>query len=281
MIKVEKSLLPPTVLATKGKTATAQLIAQYEAEPQAHHLTDGKSEKDIRKFEFDSGIYGHPKVKNQLKIDQHSKCCYCESAFTGTSYGDVEHFRPKAAYNPGLNLPLSYPGYFWLAYEWRNLLFSCQICNQQFKKNHFALLDEDKRAKPLTNVAVLLQEGQLLIDLCQENPEDHVTFQNEVVRPKAGSLRGEYMIKVYGLDRPVLVEERERRFKEINTSMAFASIDLNDTSTSEYLCQKMNLDLETLKTLVMLGKKTISNAACSQAPYAAMVRANFPKLPRA
>ncbi len=279
MIKVEKSLLPPVVLATKGKTATAQLIAQYEAEPDAHHVADGKSEKDIRKFEYDSGIYGHSQVKDQLKREQHNKCCYCESAFSGTSYGDVEHFRPKAAYNPGLNLPLAYPGYFWLAYEWRNLLFSCQICNQQFKKNHFALLDESKRAKPITDMAALLQEEQLLVDLCQENPEDHVTFQNEVVRPKTGSVRGEYLIKVYGLDRPALVEDRERRFKETRTSQAFASIDIDDAASVADLSQRMNLDVEILKGIVLLGKATISNAARSQAPYAAMIRANFPSLP--
>jgi uncharacterized protein (TIGR02646 family) len=278
MIKIEKSILPPTVLTTRGKAATLQLIAEYESSTLARQLVNGNVPSEASKFEFDSGIYGNPTVKKQLKIDQHNKCCYCESAFTGSSYGDVEHFRPKAAYNPALDAPLAYPGYFWIAYEWTNLLFSCQICNQQFKRNHFALLHEENRAKPLAEVATISEEEPMLVDVCFENPEDHITFENEVVRPKNGSSRGTYMISVCGLDRTELVEDRERRLNEIRASQVLASIDLNDPTEFKVLSQQLQITEQTLKGLVIQGKETFATAAFRDAPFAAMIRANFPQL---
>ena len=58
---------------------------------------------------------------------------FCESKVSHIAYGDVEHFRPKAGYRQRPEDPLVQPGYYWLAYEWSNLLFCCQLCNQRFK----------------------------------------------------------------------------------------------------------------------------------------------------
>ena len=63
------------------------------------------------------------------------------------AYGDVEHYRPKAGYRQDAEDPLGRPGYYWLAYEWSNLLFCCQICNQRFKRNLFPLVDPARRAE--------------------------------------------------------------------------------------------------------------------------------------
>src|SRR5260370_20134326 len=61
------------------------------------------------------------------------KCAYCESEFTSVAWGDVEHYRPKRGVT-GEN----HAGYYWLAYEPRNLLPSCQKCNQgNGKRNYF------------------------------------------------------------------------------------------------------------------------------------------------
>ena len=51
-----------------------------------------------KKLSFDSGIYGHPNIKEKLKTTQHGKCAFCESNITHIDYGDVEHFRPKGGY---------------------------------------------------------------------------------------------------------------------------------------------------------------------------------------
>ena len=96
---------------------------------------------------FDSGIYGQKSVKDALQKAQHDKCAFCESKITHIAYGDVEHFRPKAGYRQEPKDPLVRPGYYWLAYEWSNLLFCCQLCNQRFKGNHFPLADADPSAE--------------------------------------------------------------------------------------------------------------------------------------
>src|SRR5262249_46448035 len=76
----------------------------------------------------------------------HNRCAYCETPMTGF-FGDAEHHRPKgrvsetneegvsivvrAIVEVGVEkIEIEHPGYFWLAYNWRNLIPSCQWCNQ-------------------------------------------------------------------------------------------------------------------------------------------------------
>jgi hypothetical protein len=63
-------------------------------------------------------------AKELLKAESNGKCAYCDASTETVAYGDVEHFRPKSVY-------------WWLAYCYDNYLFSCQICNQGYKKDHF------------------------------------------------------------------------------------------------------------------------------------------------
>lgn len=79
---------------------------------------------------FDSKYW--KKAKTQLKAETFGKCAYCEAPTSTVAYGDVEHFRPKSVY-------------WWLAYCYDNYLFSCQICNQQYKQDHFPLRDGAER----------------------------------------------------------------------------------------------------------------------------------------
>jgi hypothetical protein len=67
----------------------------------------------------------------------HGKCAYCEGKVTPQSYGDAEHWRPKGAVtvrNGAKRVVVErdgtpHPGYWWLAYEWTNLLPACEACN--------------------------------------------------------------------------------------------------------------------------------------------------------
>jgi hypothetical protein len=66
------------------------------------------------------------------------KCAYCETFIEQNHPGAVEHFRPKGAVSDedfnvvrigsGAN-QINHPGYYWLAYEWLNLLPACYDCN--------------------------------------------------------------------------------------------------------------------------------------------------------
>ncbi len=73
------------------------------------------------------GILGDwKKMKPFLQRDSFEKCAYCEAPTSDVAYGDVEHFRPKSVY-------------WWLAVCVDNYVFSCQLCNQKYKADHFPI----------------------------------------------------------------------------------------------------------------------------------------------
>ena len=89
-------------------------------------------------------------------------------------YGDVEHFRPKGGYKQRRRGPARRPGYYWLAYDWDNLFYSCQLCNQRFKRNLFPLRDGRRRARSHTHR--LDKEEPLLVDPAEQDPSKYIGF---------------------------------------------------------------------------------------------------------
>ena len=139
MIQIDKPRQAPKVLRDKGTKKRRTNCNSYTRSKAAYR-------KGKKNFKFDSKIYGHTTVKKGLIKAQHDKCCFCESKVSHISYGDVEHFRPKGGVRQTPKGPLGKPGYYWLAYEWSNLFFSCQLCNQRFKDNLFPLKNPGDRA---------------------------------------------------------------------------------------------------------------------------------------
>jgi hypothetical protein len=76
-------------------------------------------------------------VIDKLNESYHYKCAYCERIYKL----DVEHYRPKAEVRDEQNQivqvidnagnMINHPGYYWLCYEWSNLLPSCISCNRE------------------------------------------------------------------------------------------------------------------------------------------------------
>ena len=204
MVRIDKSGVPiPQILAVggKGHALTVQMEMDYD--------------NGIREFKFSSKIYGHKSVKEALKILQKGKCCFCEAKVIHVSHGDVEHFRPKAGFNSKPKTKLTKPGYFWLAYDFFNLYFSCQMCNQSYKKNFFPIVDESKRARSHNDN--LPNEESLIIHPEQDNPDDHLTFHKEVILAKNSSFKGAETIKRTGLDRKELDDNRLEYLKILET----------------------------------------------------------------
>ena len=149
-----------------------------------------------------------------------NKCAYCER-----NRGDelqVDHFRPKKARTRG-DLKYRQPGYYWLAYEWSNLLPLCSKCNQK-KSNKFPLqgwddsnrvTSEQKNGKESTdhyNLNYLnQQESPLLL-----NPEEGITsFKPHFIFNEKGHIRGMSdrameTIQICRLDRRDLNRERKK-----------------------------------------------------------------------
>ena len=244
MIRIDKSGIPiPAILteAGKGATATQTLMSDHDS---------GETQ-----FSFDTKIYGHQTVKDALIQVQHDKCCFCEAQVSHTSHGDIEHFRPKGGYQQSDDEPLLRPGYYWLAYDFSNLFFACQKCNEVYKRNYFPLTDPSKRAT--SHSEDYKQEDTLIIHPELDNPEDHITFDKEVIKPLAGSVKGKETIRRTGLDR---VRLEDRRFDYYQLLLTLAKVARGTNSEAD----------EARDHFKRLGQPT--------SLYSAMVRANFPDL---
>ncbi len=226
MIEIDKNGFEPDFEFKQGQNkgkgkleyATKQINEEYQKQKKEY---DTGSEK----FTFDRDIYGNKIIKEALKKAQNDKCCFCESKVSHISYGDVEHFRPKVAYKQNETDDYQYPGYFWLAYDWDNLMFSCQICNQRHKKNLFPLKNVSKRDVKNQNIKY---EETLFIDPTKENPEQWISFDNAFIKSRNNLEKGETTITTLGLKRNELWERRNDKYKLISSLIDL--INVNPTS---------------------------------------------------
>lgn len=155
---------------------------------------------------FDSDAIGkeYSVVKRELWIRQQMRCCYCEHQ-TQCDYNDVEHFRPKARADRQNGTVDS--GYWWLAWTWENLLFSCPGCNRSGKNDVFPL---EAGSVPL--VAEEQPPGKELptiIDPCGEDPVESIqfVFDGSHWQPvgRNGSRRGQRTVEILKLGRADLL----------------------------------------------------------------------------
>lgn len=177
----------------------------------------------------------------------NKKCAYCESVITNTHPGDVEHYRPKGRLKDidGKIVKITvngkefdHPGYWWLCYDWSNLLPSCIDCNRprrqtlstgqvltSGKANQFPISAEQKRARA---PGAEKNESRLLLHPAFDRPERHLTFDREegMVMPtvtSAGpSRKAVKSIEVYGLLRDRLVRRRKKAQKAIRRELTIA-----------------------------------------------------------
>jgi hypothetical protein len=177
-----------------------------------------------------------------------------------TGYGDVEHFRPKGAWQQREGTPLRYPGYFWLAYTWDNLFLSCALCNQRYKRNLFPLRVQKHRASP--NIRDVSSEAPLVI-APSDNPENHIAFAGETAVPVKRSRRGTVTIEILDLNRDELVKRRRNLRAHLLGLLRSRDLLAASADTQE--------ELDHLEYLNQL----LSEAVTEGAEYASMARAMF------
>jgi uncharacterized protein (TIGR02646 family) len=153
-------------------------------------------------------LWGKTDVRKCLWEMQHHKCAYCERIRDWNRESDIEHFRPRAIVT---GAKPEHKGYWWLAYTWANLFFSCRICNQEYKKNKFPLEKEENRV--MTDAQDLSEENALFIDPCLEEPEKLLTYDWGFdpfvwVIARQNNNRGHTTLTELGLNRKELLEER-------------------------------------------------------------------------
>ncbi len=263
MIKIDKTGKRPIILVKQGEDkGKDRLLVETEKLKQAY-LRDHIAYKTGKKiFNFKSSWYAHSDIKSALIKIQHGKCCFCESSIRHVSYGDVEHFRPKAAWTIKKKDKYTRPGYYWLAYDWDNLFFACQICNQSSNKgNLFPLVDESKRA--LDHTYNVDEEESLFIHPEKTDPEEHITFQEAFICPKKHSRKGEITIKELDLERNRLYENRKELHDKIKGLIDLYNIIPDQVPESEI--PKAHV-VDVLKNMI-----------APEHQYLNMIKANFGK----
>lgn len=184
MNKINKSVDVPQSLLHGSKVATNKIRQE---------IREGKSV-------MFGNLYRADDVKELLKEDQHGKCAYCERYLNG-DYGAVEHYRPKGGYMQSCDDVLHAPGYYWLTYDWNNLLYSCDRCNTSYKRNLFPLVNDAER-----NIAAedISKEKPLIINPAMEDPGDHIEFHQYMVCPKrvrgTDDIKGSTTIAIFHLN---------------------------------------------------------------------------------
>lgn len=175
-------------------------------------LKEGKTHK------INSGKYSYQSIREKLLTLYDDKCAYCERKLSfrhrdDSRYFNIEHFRPKGKVTD----LIGHRGYYWLAYEWSNLIPSCRSCNN-FKRNKFPIKgkrvfeihDDFNKWKANSNSYQI--EDSLLIHPEIDEPNKHLKFKG--VKLKALTIKGRYTICVIGLKRDELLIGRQKIFKK-------------------------------------------------------------------
>lgn len=187
MIRIQRGAEPPELVEVRARRLVTATAARAAGEK-------------IQFVDYDV-------VKPQLAAMQHNKCGYCEKREEQAKYRDVDHHRPKSAY-------------WWLAWTWENLLFTCIECNREHKRDQYPLDTGDPLSE---HQAPPGNEQPSLLDPTEPSFEPAVHFQFRPHRvqkqerwvPYGLTDRGRKTIEICGLDRPSLLDLYKKHVQEI------------------------------------------------------------------
>jgi predicted ATP-binding protein involved in virulence len=190
MIKIDKGNIPEYLQSESLDLAMEKLNEFYSKKNRNQKRYD---------FPFNSNVDGP--LKPILHKEFHGKCGYCETKIELPQDGVIDRFRPHNGvrdtkdYFPDL--------YWWLVYEWGNLIYSCKECNQ-YKANYFPI--KGKRAEG--NSDDLRSEKKLLLNPYEDNPRDHLSY-DDFGNIHSITEEGYQTIELLRLDRTDLLEKRK------------------------------------------------------------------------
>lgn len=230
----------------RAKSATEAVLLAWET-----FRNDPKDETYNKFFDkaANTSVWGD--LKDWLLANVfYKKCAYCETP-VGRSVFHAEHYRPKGRVTADkkkvkikndLGKEVDHPGYFWLAFHWKNLLPSCALCNTvNGKGNQFPIPETNSyrtifkgltKAEMKTLKEKLIQssnwpdlfylqpddlddkEGRLLLHPYFDDPRKSLRFDDfgaviAIGNPEEKA-RGEWSIKVYNLNSEDIKTERRK-----------------------------------------------------------------------
>ena len=217
-------------------------------------------------------------LKPCLEKLAHKKCWYCESKQI-RSDKDIDHFRPKNRVDEKDSK--NHPGYWWLAFDWRNFRYSCTYCNRPRtdstsgttggKGSRFPLHDETKRCR--TPQDLLSDEQPVLLDPTEEADPGFLWFDKDgTARPTSKDpaswlyQRAKKSIEIYRLNHTDLKEVRQSVCSDCTQI-----VRNGDDVLREYERGSLVAQTKFRETLKDLKKRLASNAEYSAAARATVM----------
>lgn len=213
MIRIVRGAEPPELAEVRGRELPKLRALARERAAEGKGITG-------------DDITGYQVASLRLWQKQHHKCCYCEHKIQ-ERHNDVEHHRPKGRANRAPGSTATH-GYWWLAFDWDNLLYACPSCNRSEKNDLFPL--------PIGDAALEAEERppgnehpHLLDPASTLNPVEHIEFEYRFAvrgqpahsegkqwfaRPRDNSLHGFWTIHVCGLNHADRLELRKDHVRD-------------------------------------------------------------------
>lgn len=204
MIRINRGPMPEMFYSRK-------LMAAKDNLEKSYHNRDRQE-----RLRFDDKLIRQ--LRDNLIGVFSSKCAYCETKVGVSDPGTLDPFRPRngaRGLKKGQYAPMHY---WWLFYEWDNMMLSCSMCNQKYKRDFFPIEEESRRVQEGMRGESLFSEGALLIDPCNENPEEHLSFSEDGT-VSAITTKGQVTIDVLGLNRVPLIKDREDKAKQLRRNL--------------------------------------------------------------
>ncbi|MGO8793101.1 MAG: hypothetical protein ACLQVL_37795 [Terriglobia bacterium] len=208
--------------------AKAYVEAEVATE-RAKAVAAGKSPEEIEKLTLAArhkAINARSSVwraaAEALGAASYEKCWYCECRQERSDM-PVDHFRPK---NNVLG-EVDHPGYWWLAFDWKNYRYSCTYCNSMRrdveggtsggKHDYFPIIPPPPHARCETDP----KDRAKLLDPTDDDDTKLLTFlPNGFPRPAKDDPvsidRVLESVRLYHLDHRPLVNRRKRIADEIS-----------------------------------------------------------------
>lgn len=224
MIQVRKSLVPiPQSLieqrcidSLNNIIRDGKIVSENKKGKDGNIIEVKNLDEKIYKGHYHKNADGLGDVQQALKDLYHNKCAYCE---TKLHYITIEHYRPKAGcrYYDSTERKfkdvkktenreeIKHLGYYWLVYDWNNLVPTCSGCNDTaFAKGvKFTLLNENSRI--YNHSSDISVENPHLLHPEIDNPENYLGFSFQIGNVQMIGIdnegRGEMTIKICNLIR--------------------------------------------------------------------------------
>ena len=233
-----------------------------KAEEELRNLPEGKTRAEI--FSKYSNIWSD--LKEDFRQLSCGKCWYCEVSTDGMR-GDMDHHRPKGRV---IESP-DHPGYWWLAFKWRNFRYSCERCNSLNtdpatgivggKGNQFPLVGgENYRIWQECDYEDLLAEDPLLLDPTEPDDPQLLSFNSDG-RPDPATgdetsvdyQRVQISIRVYHLNHSVANRRRRQVYLKVRERVALylkyqALLEKDRSNQAARACVKQAM--EELRSLI-------------------------------